>query len=161
MSSRFHVLEKLRGLEGFVRWLKFNFVGAVGVLVQLIALTCYRSLFHFDYLVATGFAVETAVIHNFLWHERFTWRDRPSAHLRESLSRFIKFNATNGAVSILGNLLIMRALVGEMQMNYVAANLIAVGVCSLVNFLLSDWLVFPQLEAETNSSPAIDSTPTT
>jgi len=101
-----------------------------------------RSAAHLDYLFATGLAVETAVIHNFLWHERFTWRDRPSAHAMESLKRFIKFNATNGAVSIFGNLLIMRALVGGFQMNYVAANLVAVGVCSLANFLLSDRLVF-------------------
>lgn len=125
-----------------MRWLKFNFVGAVGVLVQLIALTFYRSVFHFDYLIATGLAVETAVIHNFLWHERFTWRDRPSAHARESLGRFIKFNATNGAVSILGNLLIMRALVGGLGINYVLANLVAVAACSVVNFLLSDRVVF-------------------
>jgi putative flippase GtrA len=128
--------------------------------VQLIALTFYRSVFHFDYLIATGLAVETAVIHNFLWHERFTWRDRPSAHLTQSLARFIRFNATNGAVSILGNLLIMRALVGQMQMNYIAANLIAVGVCSIVNFILSDRLVFPQLEAGP-SPPTTDSSPTT
>jgi len=144
MSSQFPVLssDRDRSLGGFVRWMKFNFVGGIGVFVQLGALTLLRSAAHLDYLFATGLAVETAVIHNFLWHERFTWRDRPSAHAMESLKRFIKFNATNGAVSIFGNLLIMRALVGGFQMNYVAANLVAVGVCSLANFLLSDRLVF-------------------
>ncbi len=105
-------------------------------------LTLLRSGAHLDYMLATALAVETAVIHNFLWHERFTWRDRPSAHARESLRRFLKFNATNGAVSIVGNLLIMRALVGGFRMNYVAANLVAVGVCSLANFLLSDRVEF-------------------
>ncbi len=60
----------------------------------------------------------------------------------QSLTRFAKFNATNGAVSIVGNLLIMRALVGQFHMNYMIANLIAITVCSLVNFLLSDWVVF-------------------
>jgi putative flippase GtrA len=45
-----------------------------------------------------------------------------------------------------GNLVIMRALVGELHMNYVAANLIAVAVCSLVNFLLSDRVVFERGE---------------
>ncbi|MGA9643006.1 MAG: GtrA family protein, partial [Terriglobales bacterium] len=55
---------------------------------------------------------------------------------------FAKFNATNGAISILGNLLIMRALVGQFKMNYMIANLIAVTICSLINFLLSDWVVF-------------------
>lgn len=46
----------------------------------------------------------------------------------------------------------MRALVGGLQMNYVAANLIAVAVCSLVNFVLSNWLVFPDLQTEADSS---------
>jgi putative flippase GtrA len=124
------------------RWLKFNFVGGIGIVVQLAALALFRSLFHLNYLLATALAVETAVIHNFLWHERFTWRDRPAAHRWQSLARFAKFNATNGAVSIVGNLLIMRALVGQFHMNYMIANLIAVTVCSLVNFLLSDWVVF-------------------
>jgi len=132
--------------------MKFNFVGGIGIFVQLAALTLLRSAAHLDYLLATALAVETAVIHNFLWHERFTWRDRPSAHAMESLRRFIKFNATNGAVSIVGNLLIMRALVGGFQMNYVAANLVAVAVCSLANFLLSNWLVFPELQPEADSS---------
>lgn len=59
-------------LEGLVRWLKFNFVGGIGIFVQLAALTLFRAGLHLDYLLATGLAVETAVIHNFLWHERFT-----------------------------------------------------------------------------------------
>jgi len=125
-----------------LRWLKFNFVGGVGILVQLIALAIFRSALHLNYLLATALAVEIAVIHNFLWHERFTWRDRPSAHRRQSLTRLLKFNATNGGVSIVGNLLIMRALVGQFHMQYMLANLIAIAVCSLLNFLLSDWLVF-------------------
>jgi putative flippase GtrA len=36
----------------------------------------------------------------------------------------------------------MRLLVGEMRFNYVASNLVAIGVCALVNFLLSDRFVF-------------------
>jgi len=35
-----------------------------------------------------------------------------------------------------------RALVGEFHMNYLIANLVAVATCSIVNFLLSDCLVF-------------------
>jgi putative flippase GtrA len=86
--------------------------------------------------------VETAVVQNFLWHERFTWRDRPATSPLQSLVRFMKFNATNGGVSLAGNLLIMSALVGQLRWNYVIANLLAVTVCSLANFLLSDRLVF-------------------
>lgn len=135
-------LQKESAQQRLFRWLKFNFVGGIGIVVQLGALALFRSTLHLNYLLATALAVETAVIHNFLWHERFTWNDRPSAHRLQSLSRFAKFNATNGAVSIAGNLLIMRALVGRFHMNYMLANLIAVTVCSLINFLLSDWVVF-------------------
>ena len=126
----------------FFRWLKFNFVGGMGIVVQLAALALFRSVLHFDYLLATVLAVETAVIHNFLWHERFTWIDRPSDRTIHSLARFAKFNATNGFVSLVGNLLIMRMLVGGFGMNYVAANLIGVATCSLVNFALSNCFVF-------------------
>ena len=45
-------------------------------------------------------------------------------------------------LSVIGNVLIMQALAGEMNMNYPIANLIAVTGCALVNFLLSDRLVF-------------------
>jgi len=135
-------LRTLRLSWSFVRWMKFNFVGGIGIVVQLASLAFLRSALHLDYLLATGLAVETAVIHNFLWHERFTWRDRPAAHTLQSLTRFLKFNLSNGAVSLVGNLLIMRALVGELHMNYVIANLVAVTVCSLMNFALGDRFVF-------------------
>lgn len=124
------------------RWLKFNLVGGIGIGVQLAALAVLRTGLHLDYLIATALAVEAAVIHNFLWHERFTWRDRPSSHARQSLARFARFNLTNGLVSVAGNLAIMRALVGGLRMNYLIANLAAVTVCSVANFLLSDHLVF-------------------
>ena len=143
-SSQFPVLSSQKKLVGqsFLRWLKFNFVGGIGIGVQLAALALFRSVLHFDYLLATACAVEAAVIHNFLWHEHFTWADRPAGRVLHSLVRLAKFNAGNGLVSLAGNLLIMRALVGGLQMNYAIANLIGIATCSLVNFLLSDWLVF-------------------
>jgi len=52
-----------------VRWLKFNFVGGMGILVQFAALFLLKGLLQFHYLVATAIAVEAAVVHNFVWHE--------------------------------------------------------------------------------------------
>ena len=133
--------EKLAGRDVW-RWVKFNLVSGIGICVQLVALALLRSWLKLEYLPATALGVEAAVIHNFLWHERFTWRDRPSARPLQSLVRFARFNATNGAVSVGGNLLIMRMLVGEWCVNYLVANLAAVTICSLANFLLSDRVVF-------------------
>ena len=64
--------------QSLFRWLKFNAVGGIGIVVQLVALAVFRSWLKLDYLLATGLAVEIAVVHNFLWHERFTWADRPA-----------------------------------------------------------------------------------
>ena len=142
-SSQFSVLSsQTRRPRTLFRWIKFNAVGAIGIVVQLAALALLRSLLKLDYLLATGLAVEIAVIHNFLWHERFTWADRPAAQPFRSLVRLVKFNVSNGAVSIIGNLLVMRLLVGELKLNYAVSNLAAIVVCSLVNFLLGDRFVF-------------------
>jgi putative flippase GtrA len=144
VSSQFSVLspQKIQVKPSLLRWLKFNLVGGIGIGVQLTALATFRSVFHLDYLLATALAVESAVIHNFLWHERFTWVDRPPERLNQSLSRFAKFNVSNGLVSLVGNLVIMRALVGGLEANYMGANLLAVAACSIVNYLLSDRFVF-------------------
>src|SRR5262249_45568970 len=98
-----------------IRWLKFNAVGAGGIVVQLGVLAVLKSGLQLDYLLATGLAVEAAVIHNYLWHGRFTWADRSSTN---SWMRFAKFNVTTGMFSILGNVILMRALVGGAHLNY-------------------------------------------
>jgi putative flippase GtrA len=147
-SSQFPVLSSQRK-QTIIRWIKFNAVGGIGVGAQLASLAVFRSL-KVDYLIAAGLAVEIAVIHNFFWHERFTWVDRPAAGPAHSLIRLFKFNATNGAISIVGNIALMRLLVGEFKFNYFAANFVAIVLCSLVNFLLGERLVF---EATMKQSP--------
>lgn len=131
-----------RSLGGVaVRWLKFNAVGAVGIGVQLAVLAALQSGAGIGYLPATALAVEAAVIHNYLWHERFTWADRAS---ESSLARFLKFNLTTGLCSIGGNLLLMRILVGGLGTNYLLANLATIATCSVVNFVVSDRVVFEE-----------------
>jgi len=126
----------------FLRWLKFNFVGAIGIAVQFGALMLLKGLFHFNYLVATAIAVEAAVVHNFVWHEQFTWADRVQISWRQSIPRFLRFNLTTGAVSILGNLALMRVMVGYGHMHYLLANALAIALCSVANFLVSEEWVF-------------------
>lgn len=125
-----------------LRWLKFNAVGGIGIIVQLAALLGLKSGFHLSYMPATALAVELAVIHNFLWHERYTWRDRVQPSWSKSLPRLLRFNLTTGTVSIAGNLALMRLLVGLGHTNYLLANIVAIAVCSLANFLISEEWVF-------------------
>ncbi len=121
-----------------VRWLKFNVVGAVGMGVQLGALAGFNRLLHGHYLVATGAALELTLLHNFFWHERFTWRDRRASVPR--LRALLRFHAANGLVSLLGNLMLMRLLVQGGHVPLLVANGIAIVCCSLANYGLgSRW----------------------
>jgi len=124
------------------RWLKFNFVGGLGIIVQLAALQALLHVFHMPYLWATAIAVELAVLHNFAWHERFTWKDRSGGGWQAAGTRLLRFEAGNGLISIGGNLLIMRWLVGGIGLKPLIANGIAIAVCSLANFAAGEWYVF-------------------
>lgn len=134
-----------KGLGTGRRFARFNVVGAIGIVVQLGVLELLRRG-GVDYLVATLLAVEAAIVHNFIWHERYTWRDRAGALQSEWLLRLVRFHLTNGAVSLVGNALAMRWLVGEVHLSVIPANLIAIAACCVLNFLLSDRLVFTRCE---------------
>lgn len=121
---------------------KFYGVGAGGTVVQLAALLALREGFGAGYLAATAAAVEFSVLHNFIWHERFTWHDRRSRGALQVTARLARFNFTTGALSLAGNLLIMGALVGSAHLPYLVANIIAIAACGLLNFLVSDRWVF-------------------
>ena len=131
-----------------LRWLKFNLVGALGIGVQLAALAALTSL-GLGYLAATALAVEAALLHNFLWHERMTWRDRATPLFRLMVGRFLRFQLANGLISLLGNLLLMRLLVGTLHLPVLWANLGAIAACGAVNFVVSDRLVFVAAEGST------------
>jgi len=124
--------------SGLGRWLKFNAVGFLGIAVQLGVLTLLKSGLGLNYLLATALAVEAAVLHNFLWHERFTWSDRPT---KDRLYRLLKFNLTTGLFSIAGNVAFTKLLVSA-GIAYLPANAMSIALCSVINFGLNDRLVF-------------------
>lgn len=123
------------------RFASFNLVGGLGALVQVGALAVLLTL-GIHYLTATALAVQTAVVHNFCWHERRTWRDRGGGGRSGMIRRLLRFNLTIGMVSIAQNLLLMKILAGALGIDYLAANVASIGACSFVNFLLCERLVF-------------------
>jgi len=122
------------------RWGKFNLVGAAGVAVQLSSLAIFNRLAPWHYLPASAAALEFTLLHNFLWHVNFTWRDRRC--IGAAFGPLARFHLSNGLVSLVGNLALMRLLVGEWRVPVLAANLIAILCCSMVNFCLGDNWVF-------------------
>lgn len=129
------------GRQRLIRWLRFNFVGLLGIAVQLSVLTLLVSVARINYLLATVIAVECAVLHNFLWHERYTWRERTRGTPGVT-GRLLRFHLANGLISIAGNLLFMRLLAGSAGLHYLPANLLSIAMCGILNFLVGDFLVF-------------------
>ncbi len=123
------------------RWLRFNLVGVLGMMVQLSVLQLLTAE-RVDYRLATILAVETAILHNFCWHLRYTWRERRLHRARVVWARLLQFHATNGAVSLAGSFTVVTLLVGNAGMPVIAANLVSIGACSILNFLLSEVIVF-------------------
>ncbi len=128
------------------RWGMFNAVGVLGVGIQLLTLRLLTASGVLSYMPATAAAVEAAILHNFIWHERWTWSERSRRTIREIWVRLLKFNLSNGMVSLCGNLFLMWVLVGGCGLGYLEANLVAIFVCSVVNYVVSDKFVFAQLE---------------
>ena len=117
------------------RWAKFNLVGVLGVGVQLAALALFNRLLRGHYVTASAIALELTLLHNFVWHLNFTWRDRRTTLAwRRQLARF---HLTNGLVSLAGNLALTHVLVHRAHMPILAANALAILSCSAANFLLS------------------------
>ena len=112
-----------------------GFVLQIAVLAMLIALDV-------QYLVATALAVELAIVVNFLWHERWTWQDRPARNDRERWLRLVRYNAMTGVTSIVGSLVVTGLLVESLSMSPVVANVISVVALGALNFAGAETLVF-------------------
>jgi putative flippase GtrA len=121
-----------------IRWIKFNTVGLMGVAVQLSTLALLTRV-GVNYLAATALAVEVAVLHNYWWHRRWTWREHS---MRERPGRLWRFQVSNGLMSMVSNLVLMRVLAGWVGLPVVPANLIVIACMSLVNFWISECWVF-------------------
>jgi putative flippase GtrA len=136
------------------RWLIFNSIGAMGFLVQLAMLALLTAWLRWNIVPATALAVETAVKH-------WTWSDRGMHGWKGGFRRFLRFNLSNGLLSIAGNLVFTVLFLDTLPVNYVAANVLAIAVCSILNYVVSDRFVFRSasvrssiISAQTGRPPA-------
>ena len=152
ISNGFSITENVSAVQ---RWARFLSVGAIGLGVQLWALML---LLHLDVepVLASLLAVEAAVLNNFPLHRAWTWKDRPAPTLGVELRRLARFHLSSGGTSLLGHAVLVPICLHMLVITPLVANLIAVGVCGVANFLLADLYAF----ADGRAAPAQESTDT-
>ncbi len=121
---------------------KFNLVGLLGAALQLLLLYVLTKCFRMPAVAATPVAVEIVVLHNFAWHERFTWRDRQLKSVRQRITRLLRFHAGNGLTSLLGNAVLVYFLVERLNAAVMPSAMAAIVICSLINFFIADRWVY-------------------
>ena len=132
------------------RWIRFLSVGALGLGVQLWTLLLLLHL-GVEPVVASLLAVEVAVLHNFPLHRAWTWKDRPAPGLGVELRRLARFHLSSGGTSLLGHALVVPVSLHMLALTPLMANLIAVGVCGVANFLLADRYAFSDWAESTDT----------
>ena len=124
------------------RFVRFTVAGSAGFVIQLAVVAAFTRLTTIHYLAATAIAVEAAILTNYWWHARWTWRDRPASHARERWLRLARFNALTAVTSIAGSVIVTVMLVESAGLSPILANAASVFILSLVNFIAAHTLVF-------------------
>ncbi len=117
-----------------MRVVKFAVVGAIGAMVQLIALQLWRLIFSTKttFVLANFLAIETAVISNFIWSNLWTFKDRKLKTSQIPLS-FIKFNLSSA-----GSILIQSAIA---YLTTVAIGLRPVFTLPIINYVIDTGVI--------------------
>ena len=113
-------------------------MGASGVVVDMVALfILHEAILHeISALAAKVLAAECAVVNNFIWNDRVTFRRESRSSATELIERFLRYNA----VCLLGvaiatfSLWVLTSVLG---FNLYLANLIAIALGTIWNFTCS------------------------
>ena len=124
------------------RFGRFNLVGLMGAVLQLVLMDLLMECFGLPEVAAAPIAVEIVILHNFFWHERWTWIERTKVLPWGFSSRIVRFHFANGLISLAGNAALMWLLVAGLRIPYLIANLMAIAACSVINFWAGDRFVF-------------------
>ena len=135
-------------LQPMARWrfIKFGAVGASGTVINIAVLyACQEFLllhiadFHSRLNYSIAIAITLATISNFYFNRRLTWRDRQYEASPGVMVLFFKYVAAAG-VSIAIQSVMTKSL--SLYLHYLVANLVAIGVSSIFNFVANDRLTF-------------------
>ena len=122
------------GWQAMNRFMQFCAVGSSGVLVDMGLLAVLVHLSVLPVVLAKAVACEIAVVNNFLWNDRWTFRNTATGASR--CARFLRFNGVSLAGLAL-NVALFAAQVRWLGINLYLANAVAIMVVAGFNYTLS------------------------
>jgi len=125
-----------------VRFARFVAVGWMGFAVQSLAFVVLTSAALVPWLPAAVIAAEFSVVHNFLWHERWTWKARHGGAAGTLAGRFLRFNASSALFGIVGNVSVTAALIATFGVPPIVANAAASAMLGVAAFFVADRWTF-------------------
>lgn len=140
----------LRWIEQF-RYVKFGIVGASGTVVNLVVLYVGRE-FLFTSIeghtnkpyLSLAVAIAVATLNNFTWNRLWTWADRRMNHLGDGPHTPIPLQFAKYALASWFGIALQYSLTLWLTnyMHYMVANVIAIVIASVSNFLANDKWTF-------------------
>lgn len=123
-----------------MRFVRFSLVGASGVFVDMAVLYLLSDPTTLAWGLTRSkiFAAEAAILNNFFWNDRWTFRDLSQTQRgwRKGVKRFVKFNLICLAGLIL-NVVLLNVLFNFLGLNRYVANLMAIASVTLWNFWIN------------------------
>jgi dolichol-phosphate mannosyltransferase len=121
-------IRRVLGAESLSEVVRFGLVGASGVAVNSAFLYVFHGVLGWALIPASVFAVEAAIVNNFLWNDRWTFSARDKTPYR-----FFRFNLVSlGGLVV--NTVVLALLVAMTGIHYLIANLIAIAAAMAWNF---------------------------
>ncbi len=137
-----HLVYQIAGLRmGLLS--RFAAVGLLGSLVNLAVMAVMvHGLFDLSYVVASVVAAEVSILHNYLLHERFVFRDRRDERRKwvVRLGQQLLFNNAEALMRLPFLILLVEAL----AFNSVLAQAVTLVLSFLARFLFTTRVVYPR-----------------
>jgi dolichol-phosphate mannosyltransferase len=116
---------------------KFSIVGISGIVVNQGMLTILIELVDMDVEWAGFIAIGLSILSNFLLNNFWTWRDKRDQHIAARFGKYLITTFISGGINWI-------VLVGLSYMGLypLIANLIGIGMVTIINFILNHYWTF-------------------
>jgi dolichol-phosphate mannosyltransferase len=120
------------------RFIRFGFVGLSGVVIDMGLLYLLHTVWGFALTRSAIFAAEFAILNNFFWNDRWTFRDlaKQQRSPGKVLKRLLKFNLVC-LMGVVLKVLLLNLLFNQLGINAYVANLVAIAIVTVWNFWIN------------------------